>query len=116
VQNFLLVGPYFQRTIFPPQWPLLIALIVWGCGLLKIFGDWKYASPHFGPCLLWPNSWMDQDTAWYWDKPPPRRHCVRWGTRSSHANGHSSIPPLCGPLLWPASPQARILPIIRIFN
>jgi len=22
-------------------------------------------SPLFGPCLLWPNGWMDQDTTWY---------------------------------------------------
>ena len=22
------------------------------------------ASPLFGPCKLWPNIWMDQDTAW----------------------------------------------------
>jgi len=29
-----------------PQWPLPIVLIVWGCGLPKIFVDWKYAS-HF---------------------------------------------------------------------
>ena len=21
--------------------------------------------PIFGPCLLWPNGWMDQDAAWY---------------------------------------------------
>ena len=21
--------------------------------------------PIFGPCLLWPNGWMDQDTTWY---------------------------------------------------
>ena len=31
-------------------------------GLPKIFGDWKYDSPLFGPCLLWRNGWMDQDT------------------------------------------------------
>jgi len=29
-QNFLLVGPYFQRVIFQPQCPPPIALIVWG--------------------------------------------------------------------------------------
>jgi len=23
------------------------------------------APPIFGPCLLWPNGWMDQDAAWY---------------------------------------------------
>ena len=21
--------------------------------------------PVFGPCLLWPNGWMDDDTTWY---------------------------------------------------
>jgi len=21
--------------------------------------------PIFGPCLLWPNGWMDEDAAWY---------------------------------------------------
>ena len=23
------------------------------------------APPLFGPCLLWPNGWMHQDTTWY---------------------------------------------------
>ena len=32
-QNFLLVGPYFQRINFGPLWPLPLALIVWGCGV-----------------------------------------------------------------------------------
>jgi len=34
--------------------------------------------PVFGPCLLWPNCWMDQDATWYWGRFWPRRHCVRW--------------------------------------
>ena len=38
--------------------------------------------PLFGPCLLWPNVWMDQDTTWYSGRPWPRRHCVRWGPSS----------------------------------
>jgi len=27
----------------------------------------KKGTPHpiFGPCLLWPNGWMDQDATWY---------------------------------------------------
>jgi len=33
----------------------------------------------FGPCLLWPNGWMDQDTTWYEGRPRPRPHCVTWG-------------------------------------
>jgi len=41
----------------------------------------KRAPPHpiFGPSLLWPNGWMDQDVTWYADKPRPRRRCIRWG-------------------------------------
>jgi len=38
--------------------------------------------PNFGPCLLWPNGWMDQDATWYEGKPRPRRHCIRWGSSS----------------------------------
>jgi len=33
----------------------------------------------FGPCLLWPNGWMDQDGTWHGDRPLPRRLCVGWG-------------------------------------
>ena len=29
--------------------------------------------PIFGPCLLWPNGWMDQDATWYGGRPQPRR-------------------------------------------
>jgi len=36
-----------------------------------------------GPCLLWPNTWMDQDAIWYRGRPQPRRHCVRWGPAAS---------------------------------
>ena len=39
----------------------------------------KGAQPQmFGPCLLWPNGCMHQDTTWYGGRPQPRRHCVRW--------------------------------------
>jgi len=28
------------------------------------------AAPHlFGPCLLWPNGWMDQDATWCEGRP-----------------------------------------------
>jgi len=36
----------------------------------------------FGPCLLWPNGWMDHDATWYGGRPRPRRYCVRWGPSS----------------------------------
>jgi len=45
-QNFPLVGLYFKRIIFRPQWPL--ALLVWGCGVptflqLKICLQLRYS-------------------------------------------------------------------------
>ena len=33
----------------------------------------------FGPCLLWPNGWMDQDATWFGGRHRPRRHYVRGG-------------------------------------
>jgi len=33
----------------------------------------------FGPCLLWPHGWMDQDATWHKGRPQPRRLCFRWG-------------------------------------
>jgi len=39
--------------------------------------------PIFGPCLLWPNGWVDQDATWYGDCPWPKPHCVRWGPNST---------------------------------
>ena len=40
--------------------------------------------PIFGPCLLWPNGWMDQDGTWRKNRPQPKQSlspgdCVRWG-------------------------------------
>jgi len=32
--------------------------------------------PLFGPCLLWPNGWMDEDATLYGSRPRPRPHCV----------------------------------------
>jgi len=30
-------------------------------------------APNFGPCLLWPNGWMDQDATWHRGMRRPRR-------------------------------------------
>ena len=36
-----------------------------------------------GPCLLWPNSWMDQDVIWYEGRSQSRSHCIfRWAPSS----------------------------------
>jgi len=57
--------------------------------------------PIFGPRLLWPNGWMDQDATWYKGRPRPRRHCVRWEPSSPlPKRGHSS-PHFSTHVLWP---------------
>jgi len=55
-------------------------------------------TPHsiFGPCLLWPNGWMDEDATWYGSRPWHRPHCIRRGP-SCLRNGHNS-PPLFSPM------------------
>ena len=58
----------------------------------------------FGPCLLWPNSWMDEDATWYRSRPRHRPHCVRRGSSCPLAIG-AQRPPLFGPCLsWLWSP------------
>ena len=42
----------------------------------------RHRPPIFGPRLLWPNGWMDQDATWYKSMPQLRSHCVRWGPSS----------------------------------
>jgi len=39
----------------------------------------KGQPPILGPCLLWPNGWMEQDATWHGGRPRPWPHCVRWG-------------------------------------
>jgi len=43
----------------------------------------------FGPYLLWPNGWMDEDASSYGSRPRPRQHCVRRGP-APQRKGHSS--------------------------
>jgi len=52
----------------------------------------------FGPCLLWPNGWMDQDGTWHGGGPCSRPHCARWGT-SSPPPKRGQSPPIFGPFL-----------------
>jgi len=39
----------------------------------------RILTPIFGPFLLWPNSWMQQDATWCGGRPQPRGLCFRWG-------------------------------------
>ena len=36
----------------------------------------------FGPCLLWPSGWMDQDSTWHGGRPWSSPHSARWGHSS----------------------------------
>jgi len=48
-----------------------------------------HSSTHFGPCLSWPNGWMDQDASWFGGRPRPIGHTMLWGLSSS-PKGHSN--------------------------
>jgi len=37
-----------------------------------------HSPPIFGPCLLCPSGWMDQDGTWHGGRPGPRPHCALW--------------------------------------
>jgi len=41
----------------------------------------------FGPCLLWPNGWMDQDAIWYGGRLRPRNHVID-GVQIAHGTGN----------------------------
>ena len=71
------------------------------------FGDWATRtkngiatlSKFFWRCLLWPNSWMDQDDPWHAGRPRLWPHCVRWRPAPPPPKGQ---PPIFGPcLLYP---------------
>jgi len=67
--------------------------------------------PNFWPCPLWPNGWINQDTAWYGGRPWPRLHCVRWGPSSPPLKGHNpqfSAHACCGETVgWIKMPLGR---------
>ena len=64
--------------------------------------------PILGPCLLWPNGWMDHHASWYEGRPRPRPHFVRWGPSSPPTKrGTHPIFGLC--LLWPNGRPSQLL-------
>ena len=65
--------------------------------------------PIFGPCLLRPNGYMDQDATWYGGRPRFTRHCVRWGPSSPPLKRHSRRPHN----FWPMPVVAKRLDGLR---
>jgi len=63
-------------------------------GLITVdfVSDGDRVPPIFGPCLLWPNGWMDQGATWHEGRPHPMRLCVRWGPSPLPTKG-VQIPP-----------------------
>ena len=51
--------------------------------------------PVFGPCLLRPNGWTDEDASWYGSRSRPRPHCV---TRRPPAKGAQQQSPSFRPI------------------
>jgi len=41
----------------------------------------------FGPCLLWPNGWMDEDATWYTSRPRPMPHIILDGVAALREGG-----------------------------
>jgi len=48
----------------------------------------------FGPYLLWPSGWMDDDAAWYGSRLRPRPHCTRRGPSSRESDTAASLRPM----------------------
>ena len=77
-----------------------VGLVPWDSAT-PIKGD-THPHPIFGPCLLWPNGWMDQDATWYGGKRRLKRRCVRWG-RSTPSPKLAQLPIIGQYALWPNS-------------
>jgi len=54
----------------------------------------------FGPCLFWPNGWIDQNSTWHGGGPWFRPHCARWRPSSPPQKGDRA-PNFKTILLWP---------------
>ena len=59
--------------------------------------------PVFGPFVLWPNGWIDEDAIWYGSRSQPRPHLL---------DGNPAPPPTKGaqqpPSFWPMSIVATV--------
>jgi len=66
------------------------------------------ASPNFGPCLSWPNGWMDQDATWYEGRLGPGHIVLHVDPASPCQKKHSRrIFSPC--LLWPDGRPSQLL-------
>jgi len=74
--------------------------------------------PILGPCLLWPNGWMDQDGTWHGGGPRSRPHCARWGpispspkgAEASQFSAHFCCGQTAGCIMMPVGMEVRLGP------
>jgi len=72
-----------------------------------------YPHPIFGPCLLWPNGWMDEDASTEVDLGPG--DIVLDGVPAVRERVTAAPPPLFSPcLLWPRSPISATAEVLLI--
>ena len=50
--------------------------------------------PVFGPCLLWPNGWVEQDATWYGGRPRPGDIALDWDPAPPKRGTTSSFRPM----------------------
>ena len=71
----------------------------WGPRLHQKMAE-GHSTPNFGPCLLWPNGWVDQDETWHGGRPRSRPHCVTWGPINPHERD-TVAPHFSAHVYWP---------------
>jgi len=79
-------APLPKRRAEPPNFRPMFIVAKEQDGSIKMplgtqppFPKRRRSTPIFGPCLLWPNGWMDQDGTWHGGRPWFSPHCARWG-------------------------------------
>ena len=85
---------------------------------LKFLAVENMPPPLFGPCLLWSNGWMEQDTTWYGVRPRPRWQCARLGptsptgtgTAAPHFSAHAYCDQTAGWIRIPLGTEVRLRP------
>ena len=65
-----------------------------------------HSPPIFGPCSLWPNGWMDEDTEVDVTSAQATLLDGNPAPSAKGGTGHSSPAPFLALLLWPRSPRS----------
>ena len=95
--------PRKKRHSLPPNfWPR------WGRSSPPLKGA---QPPVFGPCILWPNGWVDEYATWYGSRARSTPQVLD-GDPAPPQKGHSAPPPFSPCLLWPRSPISATVEVL----